>query len=113
VTNYLCQFDPGSAVFDRKSGVRLFAMLPEPNGTYRLDIKLPAGEQLRTFTGSTTNGLIEVHWDLKDDHGRLCTNNAYDTYSRDASNLPPRADTAGPVNAARPNFCLALTPPAR
>ena len=38
-----------------------------------------AGDRLKTITGSTSNGVIKVHWDLTDDHGLKCTNNAYGT----------------------------------
>jgi hypothetical protein len=32
--------------------------------------------------GNTSNGLIKVHWDLTDDHGRPCTNESYDSVVR-------------------------------
>ena len=78
VTN-LCQFTPESASFDPELGAKFYARLPEPNGTYQLALKSPAGEVLRTITGTATNGFFRVHWDLKDDHGRRCTNDSYDS----------------------------------
>ena len=78
VTN-LCQFTPESASFDPELGAKFYARLPESNGTYQIELKSPAGERLRTITGSTTNGFFEVHWDLTDDRGRRCTNDSYDS----------------------------------
>ena len=78
VTN-LCQFTPESAVFDPESGAKFYARLPESNGTYEIELKSPAGDSLRTITGSTSNGFFEVRWDLKDDKGRRCTNDSYDS----------------------------------
>ena len=78
VTN-LCQFTPESASFDPDRGAKFYARLPESNGTYQIELKSPAGERLRSITGSTTNGFFEVHWDLTDDRGRRCTNDSYDS----------------------------------
>jgi hypothetical protein len=78
VTN-LCQFTPESAFFNPELGAKFYARLPESNGTYQIELESPAGERLRTITGSTTNGFFEVHWDLTDDHGRRCTNDSYDS----------------------------------
>ena len=78
VTN-LCQFTPESAAFDPESGAKFYARLPESNGTYEIELKSPAGDRLRTITGSTSNGCFEVRWDLKDDKGRRCTNDSYDS----------------------------------
>jgi hypothetical protein len=78
VTN-LCQFTPESASFDPELGAKFYARLPESNGTYRIELKSPAGERLKTIKGSTTNGLFDVHWDLTDAHGRRCTNDSYDS----------------------------------
>ena len=58
------------------------AKLPEPNGTYTIELTSPAGDRLKTITGSTSNGVIKVHWDLTDDRGRKCTNDAYGTFIR-------------------------------
>jgi hypothetical protein len=78
VTN-LCQFTPESASFDPELGAKFYARLPESNATYEIELKSPAGERLRTFAGSTSNGVFEVHWDLMDDKGRRCTNESYDS----------------------------------
>jgi hypothetical protein len=38
---------------------------------------MPTGEHVRRLSGSTSNGLMTAHWDLKDDAGNACTNNEY------------------------------------
>jgi len=75
----LCQFSSSSAHYQPAYGANLRARLPESNGDYRLEIKTPAGQLVRTLTGSTTNGLLTIHWDLTDEHGNTCTNGAFDT----------------------------------
>jgi hypothetical protein len=78
VTN-LGQFTPQSAVFNPNAGAKFYARLAEPNGAYRIELKSPVGELLKTIRGSTTNGFVEVHWDLTDERGRHCTNDSYDS----------------------------------
>jgi hypothetical protein len=75
----LCQFTPESAVFDPNVGAKFYARLADPNGAYRIELKSPAGELLKTIRGSTTNGFVEVRWDLTDERGRHCTNDSYDS----------------------------------
>jgi len=74
----ICQFDPFYSQFDSK-GATLYAKLAEPVGTYTIELKSPAGEIFRTFTGTTSNAVIDVHWDLTDGHGRTYTNDSVDT----------------------------------
>jgi hypothetical protein len=78
VTN-LCQFSSSSAHFQRAYGVTLRARLQESNGIYELQIKTPEGQPVRTFSGTTSNGVVAVHWDLTDERGTTCTNDAFDT----------------------------------
>jgi hypothetical protein len=82
VVSNLCQFSLSSAYFNPAFGATLRAKLPEPNGTYSVEITSPTGEHLKTITGGTSNAVVKVHWDLTDDHGRKCTNNAYGTLIR-------------------------------
>jgi hypothetical protein len=82
VVSNLCQFSLSSAHFNPAFGATLRAKLPESNGTYTVEISTPSGERLRTLTGGTSNGIMKVFWDLTDEHGRKCTNNAYDTLIR-------------------------------
>jgi hypothetical protein len=79
VVSNLCQFSLSSAHFNPTIGGTLRAKLPESNGTYTVEIKLPRGDTVRTITGSTTNGILKVFWDVLDDHGNRCTNHAFDT----------------------------------
>jgi hypothetical protein len=92
VTN-LCQFSLSSAHFQRDFGATLRVRLPEPNGTYNLQVKSPAGALLKTLTGNTSNSFLNVHWDLTDDHGNLCTNDSYDTIFQITLPLSGRSQT--------------------
>ena len=73
----ICQFNPAYARFN-PAGATLFARLPESNGVYQIELKSPDGVLLKTFSGTTSNGVIKHHWDLVDDHGQRYTNNAFD-----------------------------------
>jgi len=75
----LCQFSLSSAHFQHEYGVTLKARLPEANGDYVLEIKSPVGELVRTLKGKVADGVIDVHWDLTDERGKTCTNEAFDT----------------------------------
>ena len=77
VTSNLCQFSLASAYFDPETGATLQARLPEANGNYTIDFNTTNGVRLKTFTGSTTNGIIQAHWDLVDDQGHRFTNNFF------------------------------------
>ena len=77
VVSNLCQFSLGSAYFKPEFGITLRAKLPEPNGRYRAEIKLPSGDVVKTLTGSTSNGVIKVYWDVTDERGMGCTNQSY------------------------------------
>lgn len=79
VVSNLCQFTPGSSIFDPQLGAKFYGQLSEPIGTYNIELKSPSGERLKTITGDTTNGFFEVRWDLRDDQGRRCTNDSYDS----------------------------------
>jgi len=78
ITN-LCQFSISSATFDPQTGATWRARLPESNGLYTIDLATPEGKRLKTITGSTTNGVIKVHWDLIDDQGQRFTNDSFDS----------------------------------
>ena len=79
VVSNLCQFSLSSATFDHKTGVTLAARLAEPNGSYTIEINSLTGEHVKRIGGTTTNGIIKVHWDLIDDRGKACTNDSFDT----------------------------------
>jgi hypothetical protein len=50
--------------------------LAQPVGSYSLKLTTPTGGHIHTITGSTTNGIVEVHWDLIDDDGKRYTNDS-------------------------------------
>ncbi len=75
----LCQFSLSSAYFNPAIGATLRAKLPEPTATYTLELTTPAGEVLKTMTGSASSSVMKVSWDLKDDEGRRCTNQSFGT----------------------------------
>ena len=72
----LLQLDP---LFDLV-GTRAFfsAKLAESDGTYTIDLRSPSGAHIRTLTGATSNGVIEVPWDLTDEHGNKYTNDSFE-----------------------------------
>lgn len=74
----ICQFDPFFSSFD-SHGATLYAKLPEPNGIYTIELKSPNGERIKTFAGTTSNGVIKVDWDLRDDHGNKYTNDFFES----------------------------------
>src|SRR5206468_1393065 len=59
----ICQFDPALSSMDEK-GVTLYAKLVEPIGEYSIELKSPDGATVKTLTGSTSNGVIKVYWNL-------------------------------------------------
>jgi hypothetical protein len=71
----LFQLDRMFGVF----GTRAFfsAKLAETNGLYAIEITSPTGAHVKTFTGATSNGVVEVPWDLKDDQGNAYTNDSF------------------------------------
>jgi hypothetical protein len=67
-TNVL-QFFESSSMFD-SNGVPLFAKLVQPIATFKIEITTSEGKHLKTITGSTTNGFINVEWNLIGDDGK-------------------------------------------
>jgi len=76
VSTNLCQFNSTYDSFN-ENGATLYAKLPESNGVYTIELKSAAGVHLKTVTGRTSNGVINVRWDLIDDHGRRFTNDSF------------------------------------
>jgi hypothetical protein len=79
VISNLCQFSLESAHFNPALGGTLRAKLPEAEARYTAEINLPSGERVRTISGSTSNSVMKVFWDLRDDNGRPRTNHMYNT----------------------------------
>jgi hypothetical protein len=78
VTN-LCQFSESSANFDSATGAWLFARLPEQKGDYSMEIFSLDGKRVKTITGTTRNGVIEVFWDLVGDDGKKLADQTFST----------------------------------
>lgn len=69
----VCQFDESPEHFDSRGAI-LFAKVFESNTAFGIEIKTESGKHIKTMTGKTTNGEIEVFWDLTDDNGVKATN---------------------------------------
>jgi hypothetical protein len=78
ISTNLCQFSAEYDQFDAR-GATLYAKLPESNGVYSIELTTPQGSHLKTLTGTTSNGVIKVHWDLIDDQGHRYTNTEFNS----------------------------------
>lgn len=76
-TNVL-QFFPLGSVYSGK-GAFFRVKLAQAVGSYSLDLTAPSGEHIHTITGSTTNGIVEVRWDLIYDGGKRYTNDSFNS----------------------------------
>ena len=74
----LFQFEPFYGSFG-PNGATLYAKLAERNGIYTIELTSPSGAHLKTFHGTTSNGIIDVDWNLIDDQGRRFTNDSFNT----------------------------------
>ena len=74
----LCQFVLEQCSLNT-TGAVLYAKLPESNGIYTVELKTMKGGHLKTIEGRTTNGVIEVKWNLIDDAGRRYADQALDS----------------------------------
>ena len=81
VTN-LCQFSESSANFDSATGAWLFAKVPELKADYSVDMFSPDGNRVKTISGNTSNGEIEVFWDLVGDNGKKLADQSFSTKFR-------------------------------
>lgn len=77
-TSNLCQFSHLYDTFNPR-GATLYARLPESNGVYSIELKDPAGNHIITLKGTTSNGVINQHWNLVDDQGRAFTKQSFDS----------------------------------
>jgi hypothetical protein len=65
------QFDEASGQYD-ENGAVLYAFLPQAHASYTIELRDPANPSsphIRTFTGSTSSGEIEMPWDVTYDGG--------------------------------------------
>lgn len=65
------------ATYDSR-GATLYAHTTETNALCRLTIRTPQGERIRSLSGVASNGVIDVPWNLKDETGRLYTNEQFE-----------------------------------
>ena len=73
----VCQFFEGYSLFDT-TGALLQARLREPTAKYRIELTTQKGKHLKTITGSSTNGTINLEWDLKDDNGKIFKGHSFE-----------------------------------
>ena len=78
ITN-LCQFSLASSTYDLERGAQFHVRLSETHGIYTVECVTTNGEHLKTFTGTTTNGVFKVVWDLVDDNGRRLNGERFDS----------------------------------
>jgi len=76
-TNVLQYFEMGDVYTDK--GAFFHVKLAQPVGSYSLKLTTPSGEQIHIITGSTTNGIVELKWDLFDDAGKRYTNDTFES----------------------------------
>jgi hypothetical protein len=71
------QFDSFYSEFDSDRAI-LYAKLADTNAAYPYSIELqtPTREHIKTIPGSTSNGVIQVDWNLIDDKGNKFTNDS-------------------------------------
>lgn len=79
VVSNLCQFSTGSEQFDPQLGAAFRLKLPEPNGQFILKCQRTNGAVIKTINGKTTNGIVNLWWDLRDEQGRRFNDNAFDS----------------------------------
>lgn len=90
----VCRFFEGYSLFVSDNAT-LLAKLREPIARYRIELTTTNYEHLKSITGSVTNGLINLEWNLKDERDRKFKGDSfygffYVTYPDDqrSSNAP-------------------------
>ena len=76
-TNVLQFFPLGNVYSDKGAFFR--ARLAQRVGSCSLTLTSPSGEHLRTITSSTTNGIVELNWDLICENGTRYTNESFNS----------------------------------
>src|SRR5579885_782691 len=91
----VCRFPEGSTLFD-STGASLEARLRERTAAYRIELQTLKGQHIKNIIGSTTNGMIDLEWNLVGEHGKKFKGNSfiglfYVTYPDDVrSNVPAK-----------------------
>jgi len=78
-TSNVCKFVEGATLFD-SSGAILRAELRGPIGAYSIELKTVKGHHLKTVSGVTTNGSIDLLWDLTDERGKKLKDVSFDGF---------------------------------
>jgi hypothetical protein len=73
----VCQFFEATSIFDSNSAI-LYAKLPDKMASYSIELKTPAGRHIKTITGCTSNGVIDVEWNLTNEHGVKYKDGSFD-----------------------------------
>jgi HEAT repeat protein len=95
-TNAVQSF-PGGDVYN-ENGAFFHVKLAQQIGDYSLELTTPSGEHIHTINGSTTNGIVDVHWDLLYADGQRYTN---DSFNSSWSVTFPNSPKPPAANAAR------------
>jgi hypothetical protein len=99
-TNTLQYFLHGDSYFDYGAYFRV--KLAQPVGAYALELTTPSGEHIHTISGTTTNGVVNVYWDLLYGGGKRYTNESFNsTWSVTFPN-PPKPGTTNSPHATSP-----------
>lgn len=75
----LCRFFLSDSMFSDTVAF-LDAGLPESNGVFSIEIKTLSGEHVKTLSGSTSNGMVKVDWDLIDEKGHKYTGDSFESF---------------------------------
>ena len=78
ISTNLCVFSAAYDSFDDQ-GATLYAKLIEPVGVYVIELTALDGRHLKTLSGTTSNGVVKVRWNLMDERGSRYTNEAFNT----------------------------------
>ena len=76
VSTNVIQILPMDSFFTQK-GAWFRAKLAQSIGSYTLKISSPSGEPIHSISGSTTNGRVELMWDLTCEGGKRYTNESF------------------------------------
>jgi hypothetical protein len=76
-TSNACRFFAGTTMFDSTSAF-LEAKLRELIASYSIEAKTIEGKHIRTFNGRTTNGIVDMEWNLLDENGKVFSGSQFD-----------------------------------
>ena len=97
-TNTVQCFPHGDTYTDNGASFRV--KLAQRVGSYSLELTAPSGEHIHTITGSTTNGIVEVHWDLLYDGDKRYTKESFNSSWTVTFPDPPKPGSTNSTHAA-------------